>query len=165
MTTEQAHFCKQRRAYFPRLQKDICPGYHNADPQLHPLYNALPVPPERKSVVPLPRLSAASVSLVKAVALVYATRSLASGGKATGLTVFMNWLDNPVDARILADSLVIRVDKDDLEVFVGRVLVDPIRVKDAKIGATAAHSLLGSRAERALVLQLVYTLVDGLACG
>lgn len=38
----------------------------------------------------------------------------------------MNRVDDPADTRILADCLVLRVDEDDLEVLVGRVLVDPV---------------------------------------
>ena len=40
----------------------------------------------------------------------------------------MHGLHDPVDARIAANGLVLRVDKDDLEILVGRVLVDPIGV-------------------------------------
>ena len=38
----------------------------------------------------------------------------------------MNGLCDPVDARVTADGLVLGVDEDDLEVLVGRVLVDPV---------------------------------------
>ena len=40
----------------------------------------------------------------------------------------MHGLDDPIDARIAANGFVLRVDKDDLEIFVGRVLVDPVGV-------------------------------------
>jgi hypothetical protein len=76
----------------------------------------------------------------------------------------VNWIDDPVDARILADSLVLGIDKDNLEVLVGRVLVDPVRVQDAKVGATATNTLLSGGLEGSLVLELVDTLVGGLAC-
>lgn len=75
----------------------------------------------------------------------------------------MNRVDNPIDARITADGLVLRVDEDDLVVLVRGVLVDPVRVEDAKVGATATDSLFGGGAKRALVLQLVHTLVGGFA--
>jgi hypothetical protein len=58
---------------------------------------------------------------------------------------------------------VLGVDEDDFVVLVGRVLVDPVRVQDAQVGAAAADTLLGGRLERALVLKLVDTLVGGLA--
>lgn len=75
----------------------------------------------------------------------------------------MNRLDDPVDAGIAADGLVLRVDKDDLVVLVGRVLVDPVRVEDTEVGATSANTLLGGRLERTLVLELVHSVVGGLA--
>jgi hypothetical protein len=73
-------------------------------------------------------------------------------------------VDNPVDARITADSLVLRIHEDNLEVFVCRVLVNPVRVQDAEIGATATDTLFSGGTEGALVLELVDTLVGRLAC-
>jgi hypothetical protein len=66
-------------------------------------------------------------------------------------------------AGIAADGLVLGVDKDDLVVLVGRVLVDPVRVEDAQVGAAATDTLLSGALEGALVLELVDTLVGGLA--
>lgn len=76
----------------------------------------------------------------------------------------MDGVDNPVDAGVAADGLVLGVDEDDLVVLVGRVLVDPVGVEDAEVGAAATDTLLSSRLEGALVLELVDTLVGGLAC-
>ena len=73
-------------------------------------------------------------------------------------------VDDPVDAGIATDSLVLRVDKDNLIVLVGRVLVDPVGVEDAEVGAAAADTLLSGGLEGTLVLELVDTLVGGLAC-
>lgn len=112
----------------------------------------------------LPGLSAASLGLVVAVALVETTGLLAGGGETASLAVLVNGVDDPVDAGIDADGLVLGVDKDDLEVLVGRVLVNPVGVEDTQIGAAAADTLLSGSLERALVLQLVDTLVGGLAC-
>ena len=75
----------------------------------------------------------------------------------------MNGLDDPIDARIFADSLVLRVNEDDLEVLVGGVLVDPVRVENAQVGTTTTDTLLSSGLEGSLVLQLIDTLVGGLA--
>ena len=55
------------------------------------------------------------------------------------------------------------IDKDDLEVLVGGILVDPVGVENAQVGAAASDTLLSSRFEGALVLQLVDTLVGRLA--
>lgn len=112
----------------------------------------------------LPGLSATSLGLVVAVTLVEATGLLASGGETTRLAVLVDGVDDPVDAGILADGLVLRVDKDDLVVLVGRVLVDPVRIEDAQVSAAAPNTLLGGGLERSLVLELVHTLVGGLAC-
>lgn len=98
------------------------------------------------------------------MALVEATGLLAGGGEAAGLAVLVHRVDDPVDAGVDADGLVLGVDEDDLVVLVGRVLVDPVRVEDAEVGAAAADTLLGGGAERALVLELVDTVVGGLAC-
>lgn len=75
----------------------------------------------------------------------------------------MDGLCDPVDARVAADGLVLGVDEDDLEILVGRVLVDPVRVEDAEVGAAAADTLFSGGFERALVFELVHTLVGGLA--
>lgn len=75
----------------------------------------------------------------------------------------VNGLDDPVDAGIFADGLVLRVNEDDLVVLVGGVLVDPVRVEDAEIGTATTDTLLGSGLEGSLVLQLIDTLVGGLA--
>lgn len=38
----------------------------------------------------------------------------------------VNRVDDPVDSGILADGLVLRIDKDDFEILIGRILVDPV---------------------------------------
>lgn len=70
---------------------------------------------------------------------------------------------DPVDAGIAADGLVLGVDKDNLEVLVGGVLVDPVGVQDAQVSGAAADTLLSSRLESTLVLELVNSVVGGLA--
>ena len=122
------------------------------------------VSPERQGVLALPGLSPASLGVVVSVALVDTSALLAGSSETTALAVLVNWLDDPVDTGIATDGLVLGVDEDDLEVLVGRILVDPVRVQDAQVSATAADTLLSSRLERALVLELVDTLVGGLAC-
>ena len=113
----------------------------------------------------LPGLSAASLGLVVAVALVETTGLLAGGGETTRLAVLVDGVDDPVDAGVDADGLVLGVDEDDLVVLVGRVLVDPVGVEDSEVSAAAADTLLSGSLEGSLVLQLVDTLVGGLAIG
>jgi hypothetical protein len=127
------------------------------------LLRYLSVPLKIQGVVSLPSLSSASSCLVESMTLAQTTRLLASCCETTRFAVLMDWVDDPVDAGVAADSLVLRIDEDDLEIFVGRVLVDPVRVKNAQVGAATSDTLLGGRLQRSLVFELVYTLVGGLA--
>ena len=97
------------------------------------------------------------------MALVQASALLARGSQPTHLAMLVDWVDDPVDACVAADGLVLRVDEDDLVVLVGAVLVDPVAVEDAEVGAAATNTLLGGGLEGALVLELVHTLVHRLA--
>ncbi len=124
----------------------------------------LPVPPQRQRVLQLPGVPPALLGVVVAMALVQTSALLASRGQATHLTMLVDWVDDPVDAWVLADGLVLWVDEDDFVVLVGAVLVDPVAVEDAEIGAAASDTLLSGGLEGALVLELVDTLVGRLAC-
>jgi hypothetical protein len=76
----------------------------------------------------------------------------------------MNRIDDPVDTRIPTNSLVLRIDENDLEVLVCRVLVDPVGVEHTQVGGSAANTFLGGCTKRSLVFELVHTLVCRLAC-
>jgi len=115
--------------------------------------------------VPLPGLPPSSSGVVELVSTAETTALLAGGGETTSLAVLVDGLCDPVDARIAADGLVLGVDADDLVVLVGRVLVDPVGVEHAQVGAAAADTLLSGGLERALVLELVDTLVGRLSVG
>jgi hypothetical protein len=125
----------------------------------------LTVTPVALGVVELPGVAATSLGVVVAVTLVDTTGLLAGGSETTGLAVLVDRVADPVDAGVAADGLVLGVDTDDLEVLVGRVLVDPVGVQDTQVGAAAANTLLSSSTEGTLVLELVDTLVGGLAVG
>lgn len=127
--------------------------------------SCLSVAPEGQGVVLLPGLPAAGLGLGVAVTLVETTGLLAGGGEAARLAVLVDGVHDPVDAGVDADGLVLGVNEDDLVVLVGGVLVDPVGVQDAQVGATATDTLLSGGLERALVLELVDTLVGGLTCG
>lgn len=58
-------------------------------------------------------------------------------------THLVDRLANPVDARISSNGLVLRIDHDDLEVLICRVLIDPVRVQDSQIGASSADTFFG----------------------
>jgi hypothetical protein len=53
------------------------------------------------------------------VALVETARLLAGRGEAAGLAVLVDGVDDPVDAGVAANRLVLGVDEDDLVVLVG----------------------------------------------
>ena len=124
----------------------------------------LTVAPEGEGVVPLPGLPPAGTGVVELVSTAETTALLAGGGETTSLAVLVDGLDDPVDARVAADGLVLGVDADDLVVLVGGVLVDPVGVQDTQVGATATDTLLSGSSESTLVLELVNTHVGGLAC-
>ena len=113
----------------------------------------------------LPGLSAASGGVVESVTLSETTGFLSGGSQSARFAVLVDWVDDPVDARIAADGLVLRVNEDDLKVLVGGVLVDPVRVQDSQVGAAATDTLLGGGLEGSLVLELVNTLVGWLSVG
>jgi hypothetical protein len=97
------------------------------------------------------------------MALIETARLLASGSKATGLTVLVDWVDDPVNAGIGADGLVLGIYENDFVVFVGRILVDPVRVENSEVSASTANTFLSGGGKRSLVLELVHTLVGRLA--
>ena len=123
----------------------------------------LPVAPERQGVVALPGVTATSSGVVVAVSLVETSALFAGRRETARLAVLVNGVDDPVDAWVAADRLVLWVNEDDFVVLVGAVLVDPVAVQDTQVGAAAADTLLSNGAEGALELELVDTLVGGLA--
>ena len=108
-------------------------------------------------------LPGSSLDAVGAVSLLAESASLASSaGESTHFAVLVYGGDDPVDARIVADLLVVGVDADDFVVFHGRVLVDPVRVENAKVGVLASALFFGNILQVALKLEVVDTLVLGL---
>ena len=126
----------------------------------------LTVAPELEGLVlAVGRVLATTVGVVEAVALANTAALLAGGSEATRLTVLVNGVGDPVDARVAADRLVLRVDTDDLKVLVHTVLVHPVRVEDTQVRSLAANALLSEGAERALGLEVVHTLAHRLTVG
>ena len=76
----------------------------------------------------------------------------------------MNRVNDPVDARVAANGLVLRIDQDDLEIFVGRILIDPVRVEDSQIGTSTTDTFLGCGLKGTLILKLIHPLIGRLAC-
>ena len=86
--------------------------------------------------------------------------------------MLLDGVHDPVDLGIAPDGGVSHVDHDHLEVLVGRVLADPVRVQDSEPLESATHSLLGDGLKvplrlllldrtRALGLTIGTTLGDG----
>jgi hypothetical protein len=142
--------------------RSITHSNHNANVP-EPKSTRLSVSLELESVVSLPGLSATSSGVVESMTLAQTSALLASSGETTGFTVLVNWGDDPVDASITTDGLVLWVDEDDFVVLVGRVLVDPVGVENSQVGATTTNTLLSSGLEGSLVLELIDTLVGRLA--
>ena len=99
------------------------PIYSLAQP--HRISNpSLTVALEGQRVVLLPGGAPGAAVLVAGVALdVEAAVGLSGRGEAAELAVLVDRVGDPVDAGIVADGLVHGVDKDDLEVLVGGILV------------------------------------------
>lgn len=145
----------------------------------------LAVAAEREGVVLAP--GGTGRGMVVLGALAEATVALALGGEAARLAVLVDGVADPVDAGVAADGLVRGVDEDDLVVLVDTVLVDPVRVEatsqfwalgrqvrgfrpqsqysHTEVSAALANTLLGSRLETTLELEVVDTLADGLTVG
>ena len=88
-----------------------------------------------------------------------ATVLAASRRESSSLSVLVHGVDNPVDARVVANSDVVGVDHDHFKVLVRGVLVHPVRVEHAQVGAPSACTLLSHATQVASKLQLVNTLV------
>jgi len=58
---------------------------------------------------------------------------------------------------------VLRIDEDNLEILVRCILIDPVRIQNTQIGTLPPHSLFCRNPQTLLVLELVDTLIRGLA--
>ena len=79
--------------------------------------------------------------------------------------MLVNRVTDPVDARIATNGLVSGIDQDDFEELVTSVLSNSVRVEHTKTATLATNTFLGLRAQAALELEFVDTLVGGLAHG
>jgi len=123
----------------------------------------LTVTTEAKGVVSLP--SGQLWSVVVAVAFSETTVLLSNAGETTSLPAFVHGLGNPVDPRVPADSLVTRVNEDDLVIFVYTILVNPIRVQYPEVTTASANTLFRDTPQSSLGLEVVHTLTYGFAIG
>jgi hypothetical protein len=70
---------------------------------------------------------------------------------------------DPVDAGIIADGVVVGVHADNLEVLEHSVRVHPVGVENAKVAVSAANAAFGHDLQTAGGLEVVDTVVLGLA--
>lgn len=82
---------------------------------------------------------------------------------AATVTYLVHRVDYPVDPWVATNCFVLWVNEDDLEVFVGGILVDPVGIEDSKVGTATTNTLFGGRFQRALIFELIDTLVGRLA--
>lgn len=123
------------------------------------------VSPQGKSVVLLPVVSSTVRGLVEQVTLVDTSGLLTSGGQTSSFSVLVDRVSDPVVGWVVSDGVVGWVHEDDLEVLVGGVFVDPVRVEDSQVGCSSADSFLGGDLQGLLVLEVVDTLVGWLTVG
>jgi hypothetical protein len=83
----------------------------------------------------------------------------ASRCKTSSLAVLVDGVNNPVNAGVISDRDVLRIDQDYFVIFICSILVDPIRVEDSKIAAISACTFLSNTAQVSNEFELVDTLV------
>jgi hypothetical protein len=98
--------------------------------------------------------------IVPAVTLAAKTTSTtASRSETSSFTMLHHWLANPVDAWIIADHNVGRVDENNLKIFVGSILIDPIRVQHSEGTSNTPHTLFSDAAKITLEFEFINTLI------
>jgi hypothetical protein len=124
----------------------------------------LSVSGEGLSVAALPAGSPGTTNaLVGTVTLLSHTTSMAtSSSETTSFTVLVDRIHNPVNGRIVADGIVVRINKNNFIILEGSILVHPVAVEHTEVGANATNTALSNSTEVTTVLQLVNTLVLGL---
>ena len=101
--------------------------------------------------------------VVVPMALVQTSALLPRRRQTTHLTVLVHRVHDPVDAWVAAHGLVHGIHEDDLVVLVRAVLVDPVGIEHAQVGAATTHPLFCGRLQGTLIFELVDTLVSRFA--
>jgi len=98
---------------------------------------------ERKRVVSFPngilRLMVVTISFGDTTVL------LSSSSKPSRFSSLVNGITDPVDFRVPSDSFMEWVNKDDLEILVNPILVDPVRVENSETSTSSRNSLFCNR--------------------
>lgn len=121
---------------------------------------------ELESIAPSPSCTArATNSVVELVTLSKTTALAACGSQPAHLPVLVDWLCDPLGIGVSSDSLMEWIDEDNLEEFVCGIFTNPVRIQDSQSPAVAPSSFLGHRLKAPGKLELVDTMVHGLAIG
>ena len=101
-----------------------------------------------------------SLDSVGAVSLLAKTTSLASSRReTTHFAMLVNRVTDPVNAGIVADLLVRRIDQNDFVVLHSCILVDPVAIQYTKVGVTTSNLFFGDTLKVTLELEVVDTLM------
>lgn len=76
------------------------------------------------------------------VSLAQAARALASRGESAQLAMLLNRVADPVDLGVAANSVVVWIDANDLEVLVGGILSDPVGVQNTESTHATTNTFL-----------------------
>lgn len=118
------------------------------------------------SIPVLPSLVPGSTNSLRVLGTMSQTpRFLTSRSKTPKFTVFVFAGAHPVHVAVTSDSLVLRIDHDAFEIFVGGILAYPVRVEDSETAERFAGSFFSDGLDSTLEFELVDTFVDWFAVG
>lgn len=117
---------------------------------------------ERVAVEPGSTVGSSLDAIGSVSTLAQSTRLASSRSKSTALTVLVHGVDNPIDARIIANLGMRGIDQNDFIILHGSILINPVRVENTEIGILASNLFFGNGLKVAFKLQVVDTLMLGL---
>ena len=122
-------------------------------------FNNLTVSTHRLGVKSLPVSSGRTTNgVVGSVTLNSQTSVFAAGrSQTTSLSVLVDRVADPVNTSIVSDIDVVRINNDNLVVFVGGILVDPIRVQHSHVTVNTSDSFLSNTSQVSCEFKLVDT--------
>lgn len=125
---------------------------------------SLPISAQRNAVVMAPGCSARRTSLRVKMSLALQSSVLpACSRQSTQFTVLVYRVTDPVNACVVANSLVSRVYKNHFKILVDGILVDPVRVQHPKATAFASYTFFCQVSKVPCWLELGNTLIHWFA--
>ena len=70
---------------------------------------------------------------------------LTSGGESSEFSFVVFFRDDPVDSWVSLNGVMVWINADNFEEFVGGILTNPVRVKDSHVGASSTNLLFSNR--------------------